>query len=77
MFMGLAETQNIATPSDMAGLSGIFYCLAYSGMVFPAILTKLNAWFSYPEMLGFGVFMAILCLGLVSITCLLYTSRCV
>ncbi|MFP7365060.1 MFS transporter [Corynebacterium callunae] len=68
MFMGLAETQNIATPSDMAGLSGIFYCLAYSGMVFPAILTKLNAWFSYPEMLGFGVFMAMLCLVLVSIT---------
>ena len=68
MFMGLAETQRIATPSDMAGLTGIFYCLAYSGMVFPALLTRLSEWFTYPQMLGFGAAMALLCLIIVSFT---------
>ncbi|ANE03048.1 MFS transporter [Corynebacterium crudilactis] len=66
MFIGLAETQNIAPPVDMAGLTGIFYCLAYSGMVFPAIMTWLNQWLSYPIMLGFGAAMATLCLLIVS-----------
>ena len=68
MFMGLAETQNMAPPVDMAGLTGIFYCLAYSGMVFPAIMTWLNNWLSYPIMLGFGAVMALLCLVIVNIT---------
>lgn len=68
MFVGLAETQRIAPPADMAGLSGIFYCLTYLGMIFPAILTKLNDYFSYPAMLGFGVAMATLSLITVSVT---------
>lgn len=68
MYIGLAESQQMATPTDMAGLSGIFYCLAYSGMVFPAILTRLSVWFSYPQMLGFGAVIAVLTLGLLSVT---------
>ena len=66
MFMGLAETQNIAPPVDMAGLTGIFYCLTYVGMVFPALMTWLNQWLSYPFMLGFGAVMATICLIIVS-----------
>lgn len=57
-YIGLAETQAIATPDDMAGLSGIFYCLTYLGMLFPALLTMLSTWFSYPVMVGFGVVVA-------------------
>lgn len=58
-YIGLAETQEIATPEDMAGLTGIFYILSYVGMLFPAALTKLSDWFSYTEMLGFGVAVAL------------------
>ncbi|WP_143336631.1 MFS transporter [Corynebacterium pacaense] len=68
MFVGLAETQRIAPPADMAGLTGIFYCLTYFGMIFPAVLTRLSDYFTYPAMLGFGVAMAALCLIIVSFT---------
>lgn len=57
-YIGLAETQRIATPEDMAGLTGIFYCLSYVGMLFPAALTMLSDHFTYPMMLGFGVAVA-------------------
>ena len=68
MFMGLADTQRIATPTDLAGLTGIFYALTYTGMIFPAVLTRLSEFFTYPQMLGFGTVMAIICLGVVSVT---------
>ncbi|NLZ58893.1 MAG: MFS transporter [Corynebacterium sp.] len=68
MFMGLAETQKIASPTDLAGLTGIFYCLTYTGMIFPALLTRLSVFFTYPQMLGFGTLMAVLCLAIVTIT---------
>lgn len=57
-YVGLAETQDIATPADMAGLVGIFYCLTYIGMLFPATLNKMSGWFTYPQMLLFGVVVA-------------------
>ncbi|MCH6197084.1 MFS transporter [Corynebacterium mastitidis] len=58
MFIGLAETQRIALPEDLAGLTGIYYCCTYLGMMFPALLTFLGGVFTYPQMLGFGVLMA-------------------
>lgn len=67
MFTGLNEVQRIAGPRDMAGLTGIFYCLTYIGFAFPAILTKLSesiSWMTYPVMLGGGMVIAIL-MGLV------------
>ncbi|MDO4762174.1 MAG: MFS transporter [Corynebacterium sp.] len=67
-YVGLAESQKIARPADMAGLVGIFYCLTYVGMLFPALLTKLSSVFSYPVMLGFGACVALATLGLVSVT---------
>lgn len=67
-YVGLAETQAIATDEDMAGLSGIFYCLTYVGMVFPAVLTTLNDVFSYPQMLGFGVIVALITLAITAFT---------
>ncbi|MDP9852155.1 MFS transporter [Corynebacterium lowii] len=59
MFIGLAETQRIALPEDLGGLTGIYYCCTYVGMVFPALLTFLGSRFSYPQMLGFGLVMAL------------------
>lgn len=67
-YVGLAETQAIATDEDMAGLSGIFYCLTYVGMVFPAVLTTLNDIFTYPQMLGFGVIVALITLVVTAFT---------
>lgn len=58
VFSGLAQVQQIAPPNDLAGLMGLFYCCTYVGMIFPALLTKLNGMFSYPQMLGFGVCVA-------------------
>lgn len=65
LYVGLAETQRLAAPSHMAGLTGIFYTGTYVGMVFPAVLTFFSGSFSYVYMLGFGVAMAILITGLV------------
>ena len=63
MFTGLNEVQRIASPRDLAGLTGIFYCLTYIGFAFPAILTELSnqiSWMTYPIMLGGGMVIAIL-----------------
>ena len=46
---------------DLAGLTGIFYCLTYIGFAFPAILTELShsiEWMTYPVMLGGGMVIA-------------------
>ena len=62
MFTGLNEVQRIAGPRDLAGLTGIFYCLTYIGFAFPAILTKLSEsieWTTYPVMLGGGMVIAV------------------
>ncbi|QGU06309.1 multidrug efflux system protein MdtL [Corynebacterium occultum] len=72
MYLGLAEVQQIAAPRDMAGLSGYFYCLTYSGMVVPAVMTSLSDTFTYPQMIGFGAVMAFLCLLILSWS----TRRC-
>lgn len=61
MFAGLNEVQRIAGPRDLAGLTGIFYCLTYIGFAFPAILTELSKhweWMTYPVMLGAGAVVA-------------------
>lgn len=64
---GLGEVQRIAGPNDLGGLTAIFYAVTYIGFFFPMLLTKLNDWFTYPIMLGFGVVMATLALIVVTI----------
>lgn len=69
MFTGLNEVQRIAGPRDLAGLTGIFYCLTYIGFAFPAILTKASAsreWLTYPVMLGAGLVIAAATMGVVA-----------
>ncbi|QFQ03257.1 multidrug efflux system protein MdtL [Corynebacterium urogenitale] len=64
---GLGEVQRIAGPNDLGGLTAIFYAVTYIGFFFPMLLTRLNEWFTYPFMLGFGIVMAVLALIVVTV----------
>ncbi|AZA14536.1 MFS transporter [Corynebacterium choanae] len=59
LFTGLSFVQRIAPADELAALTGIFYCLTYTGMLFPAVLTKLGIYFPYPVMLGVGCVVAV------------------
>ena len=43
MVSGLLEVQRIATPDDLAGLTGVFYALAYAGFLAPAVIAAFPA----------------------------------
>lgn len=63
---GLAEVQRIATADDLAGLTAVYYSIAYLGFFIPAIMASLANWFGYPQMFGFGVGAALLSLAIVA-----------
>ncbi|CBT75187.1 MFS transporter [Glutamicibacter arilaitensis] len=44
---GLIQVQTIATAQDLAGLSGLYYSLAYSGFLLPTLLATLLPLMSY------------------------------
>jgi predicted MFS family arabinose efflux permease len=48
---GLLEIGRIAAPDDLAGLTGVYYALAYLGFLLPATLAGLARWVGYPELL--------------------------
>jgi predicted MFS family arabinose efflux permease len=48
---GLLEIQRMVTPDDLAGLTGVYYALSYTGFLLPALLAALSALISYPAML--------------------------
>ena len=48
---GLLEVQRIAEPHELAGMTGVYYSLAYVGFLLPAALAALAHWFGYPVML--------------------------
>jgi MFS family permease len=48
---GLLEIQRIAEPDELAGISGVYYSLAYIGFLLPAALAALARYASYPVML--------------------------
>ncbi len=58
---GLLEIQRIAEPDELAGLSGVYYSLAYIGFLLPAALAALAHYFSYPVMLTALGVLAALC----------------
>ncbi|MEX3645550.1 MFS transporter [Mycolicibacterium porcinum] len=58
---GLLEIQRIAPPDELAGISGVYYSLAYLGFLLPAVLAALAHWFSYPVMLSFVGLLALVC----------------
>lgn len=63
----LGEVQRIAGPNDLGGLTAVYYAVTYIGFFFPMILTRLNEWFTYPMMLGFGAVMAVISLVVVTV----------
>lgn len=58
---GLLEIQRIVPPDELAGISGVYYSLAYLGFLLPAVLAALAHWFSYPVMLTAVGLLAIAC----------------
>ncbi|MCO7221804.1 MFS transporter [Klenkia sp. PcliD-1-E] len=48
---GLLETQRVASPHEMAGLTGVFYALTYLGFAAPLVLAALTALAPYPVLL--------------------------
>ena len=48
---GLLEIQRMVTPDDLAGLTGVYYALTYTGFLLPAVLAALAAAVSYTAML--------------------------
>ncbi|WP_028933363.1 MFS transporter [Pseudonocardia spinosispora] len=49
---GLLELQRMSRPDELAGLTGIYYALAYVGFLVPSVLQLLNAVASYPVLLS-------------------------
>ncbi len=63
---GLSEVQRIATADDLAGLTAVYYSVAYLGFFVPAILAVLSRTWGYPEMFVGGVVVAVGCLVVVA-----------
>lgn len=58
---GLIQVQAIATAQDLAGLTGVYYALAYSGFLLPTILATLLPLLSYPSSLALVALACALC----------------
>ncbi|MEV6350243.1 MFS transporter [Actinoplanes sp. NPDC051851] len=48
MVSGVLEVQRIAPPADLAGLTGVFYAIAYSGFLLPTVLSAVATSSSIP-----------------------------
>ncbi|NDZ79595.1 MFS transporter [Streptomyces sp. SID10853] len=62
---GLLEIQRIAGPDDLAGLTGVYYALAYAGFLLPTLLALLSARVPYPALLTGVATLAVGCLSVV------------
>ncbi|GAB3710460.1 MFS transporter [Nocardiopsis nanhaiensis] len=67
MVSGLQETQRIAGPDGLAGLTAVYYSLTYLGFFIPAVLAALAPWFGYPAMFAVGAALALLCVLVVAV----------
>ncbi|MFC7752387.1 MFS transporter [Tsukamurella soli] len=69
LIAGLQEIGRIAGPTDLAGLTAVFYGLTYIGFAVPVVLTLLNATMpalTFPVLLGIGAAAAVVCIGVVA-----------
>ncbi|MBP1327601.1 MFS family permease [Leucobacter exalbidus] len=61
---GLLEVQRIASPNDLAGLTGVFYAVAYAGFLAPAVIAAIAVYVPVLWILGgivvLGVFSGVL-----------------
>ncbi|WP_433803139.1 MFS transporter [Actinomycetospora sp. CA-084318] len=62
---GLAEVQRIAAPRHLAGLTAVFYALAYVGFLVPAVLALASLAVSYSVLFGVLGVLALVSLGVV------------
>jgi MFS family permease len=63
LISGLIEVQRMANPDDLAGLTGVYFAVAYAGFLLPTVLAALSVWFSYPVMLDALAVLALACLA--------------
>lgn len=63
---GLSEVQRIASPADLAGLTAVYYSVAYLGFFVPAVLAWLSTRWAYPAMFLGGAVIATACLVVVA-----------
>ncbi|NMH95767.1 MFS transporter [Pseudonocardia sp. K10HN5] len=56
---GLLEIQRLARPDELAGLTGVYYALAYVGFLLPAALAVLSKLAGYPVLLSGLVLIAL------------------
>lgn len=62
---GLLETQRIAPPSELAGLTAVYYALTYLGFGAPILLESLTAFASRAVLLAAAALLALATLGVV------------
>ncbi|MFI2609620.1 MFS transporter [Kitasatospora sp. NPDC018619] len=67
---GLLEIQRIVTPDDLAGITGVYYALCYSGFLLPAVLAAFSSLASYTVMLS-----VVTALALASLAVIVRASR--
>ncbi|SIO85288.1 MFS transporter [Nocardiopsis sp. JB363] len=65
---GLQEVQRIAGPDRLAGLTAVYYSLAYLGFFVPAALAGLTRWLDYPTMFAIGAVLAFLSVVVVALS---------
>lgn len=63
---GLLEVQRIAGPEHLAGLTGLFYAVAYLGFLLPTAMAAITPPFSTMQLLGALVVLALICLATVA-----------
>ncbi|MFE7505391.1 MFS transporter [Promicromonospora sp. NPDC057488] len=64
---GLLIAQSMATPRDLAGMTGVYYSLAYTGFLLPTLLAALAPGVSYVLALAVVAVLCACCLGVVSV----------
>lgn len=67
---GLLEVQAIAGPEGLAGLTGVFYAVAYIGFLAPAVIAAVAAFVAVPVILA-----VVVALGVVSFVLVLVSFR--
>lgn len=72
---GLVIVQAIAEPADLAGITGVYYSLAYSGFLLPTVLAALLPVMSYAMSLGGVAVICLLSLGAVALASARSESR--
>lgn len=63
---GLVIAQSLATPRDLAGITGVYYSLAYLGFLLPTLLAALTPILPYTGGLAIVAAVCVLCLATVA-----------